>query len=59
LQAAIATGVDHISTYGLTFEKGAAFWGRRQRGQVLSVDVHKTDDPLAVFDRAIELLGSH
>jgi oxygen-independent coproporphyrinogen-3 oxidase len=38
LQAAIAAGADHISTYGLTFEKGAAFWGRRQSGQLPSVD---------------------
>ncbi len=38
LQAAIAAGADHISTYGLTFEKGAAFWGRRQRGQLPSLD---------------------
>jgi oxygen-independent coproporphyrinogen-3 oxidase len=38
LEAAIAAGADHLSTYGLTFEKGAAFWGRRQRGQVQPVD---------------------
>jgi len=38
LQAAIAAGVDHVSTYGLTFDKGAAFWGRRQRGQLPAAD---------------------
>ncbi len=38
LHAAIAAGVDHVSTYGLTWEKGAAFWGRRQRGSLTPAD---------------------
>jgi len=37
LDAAVAAGVDHVSTYGLTFERGAAFWGRLQRGQLQPV----------------------
>ena len=32
LDAAIATDVPHVSAYGLTFEKGTAFWTRRLRG---------------------------
>ena len=38
LQSAVALQPDHVSTYGLTFEKGAAFWSRRARGQLASVD---------------------
>lgn len=34
LSIAIDCGCDHISTYGLTYEKGAPFWARLQRGQV-------------------------
>ena len=34
LAAAIALAPDHISTYGLTFEKGTAFWTRRERRQL-------------------------
>jgi oxygen-independent coproporphyrinogen-3 oxidase len=32
LEAAISLNVPHISTYGLTFERGTAFWSRRQKG---------------------------
>ena len=31
LDMASSSGVDHVSTYGLTYEKGAAFWSLRQR----------------------------
>jgi oxygen-independent coproporphyrinogen-3 oxidase len=32
LARAVALGPVHISTYGLTFEKGTAFWSRRAKG---------------------------
>jgi oxygen-independent coproporphyrinogen-3 oxidase len=38
LEAAIALGPDHVSTYGLTFERGTAFWVRRLRGELADVD---------------------
>jgi len=38
LQAVKALRLDHVSTYGLTYEKGAAFWSRRRRGQLRPVD---------------------
>lgn len=38
LHTAIAAGVDHVSAYGLTWEKGAAFWSRRQRGSLAPAD---------------------
>jgi oxygen-independent coproporphyrinogen-3 oxidase len=34
VQATLATGVGHVSTYGLTIEPGSAFYGRLQRGQL-------------------------
>jgi len=34
LEAVIDLGSPHISTYGLTFEKGTAFWSRRDKGQI-------------------------
>jgi oxygen-independent coproporphyrinogen III oxidase len=35
LEAAIGLEPDHVSTYGLTFERGTAFWGRRLRGELI------------------------
>jgi oxygen-independent coproporphyrinogen III oxidase len=37
LEAAIAIEPDHVSTYGLTFERGTAFWTRRLRGELAEV----------------------
>lgn len=38
LQSAIALGTTHISTYGLTFEKGTTFWNRLHHDQLHEVD---------------------
>jgi oxygen-independent coproporphyrinogen-3 oxidase len=38
LDAAIALEPDHVSTYGLTFERGTAFWGRRRQGELAEVE---------------------
>ncbi len=37
LAAARAVGPQHLSTYGLTIEKGTRFWGQRQRGRLREV----------------------
>ena len=34
LERAVALGPMHVSTYGLTYEKGTAFWTRRSKGQL-------------------------
>lgn len=34
LDEAVALNPKHISTYGLTFEKGTAYWSRRNRGEM-------------------------
>lgn len=38
LEAAIALCPDHLSTYGLTFERGTDYWSRRERGELTAVD---------------------
>ncbi|MEN1681334.1 MAG: radical SAM family heme chaperone HemW [Planctomycetota bacterium] len=38
LDEAIALTPQHVSTYGLTFEKGTTFWGRRERSELAEVD---------------------
>ncbi len=38
LEETIACKPQHVSTYGLTYEKGTTFWSRRERGEL--VDTH-------------------
>ena len=38
LAAALALQPDHVSTYGLTYERGTTFWNRRQRGELANLD---------------------
>lgn len=38
LQRGMELEPDHISTYGLTYEKGTAFWSRRLKGDLQSID---------------------
>lgn len=35
LARTIAWRPQHVSVYGLTFDRGASFWGRRQRGELI------------------------
>lgn len=37
LQAAIDLDPQHVSTYGLTFEKGTDYWSRREHGDLIPV----------------------
>jgi oxygen-independent coproporphyrinogen-3 oxidase len=37
LEHAISRGVSHLSTYGLTYEKGARYWAQLQKGQLVAV----------------------
>ncbi len=38
LRATLALAPDHVSTYGLTYEKGTPLWKRRRRGQLQPLD---------------------
>src|SRR5205807_2009272 len=44
---------DHLSTYGLTYEKGTRLWKQRQGGQVASLD---EETELAMYLEAIDML---
>ncbi len=52
LQSAIDLGPQHISTYGLTFEKGTTFWNRLHHDQLHEVDEElQREMYLAAIDR--------
>jgi oxygen-independent coproporphyrinogen-3 oxidase len=55
LNRAVDLGPSHISTYGLTFERGTAFWTRRERGDLKPVDEELERDQ---YSRAMEYLPS-
>lgn len=38
LERAIELGPQHVSTYGLTFERGTAFWSKQSRGTIVPAD---------------------
>ncbi len=38
LRRALALGPDHVSTYGLTYEKGTPLWKRRRRGELVALE---------------------
>jgi oxygen-independent coproporphyrinogen-3 oxidase len=46
-------GIGHVSTYGLTFEKGARFYGQLQRHQITKVD---EQIELDMYNMAIDTL---
>lgn len=55
LDRALALAPDHLSTYGLTYEKGTPIWKRRQHGQVQPLD---EDAELSLYALAIDVLES-
>jgi oxygen-independent coproporphyrinogen III oxidase len=44
----------HVSTYGLTYERGAQFWNRRERGELIAVE---ESIERAMYEVAIEQLS--
>lgn len=59
VEAHLAEGgaMQHITRHVLGLGQG--FAGARRFRQLLSVDVHKTDNPLSVFDQAVDQLQGH
>jgi oxygen-independent coproporphyrinogen-3 oxidase len=53
LDAALALGPDHLSTYGLTYEKGTRLWKQRRRGEVRALD---EEAELALYLHALDRL---
>lgn len=48
LRHAISLGPTHVSTYGLTWEQGTAFWSRRARGELQAIDEELERDQYAM-----------
>lgn len=55
LEAAVALQPEHVSTYGLTFERGTTYWGRLARGDLTEVDEETQRD---MYLLAIDRLAS-
>jgi oxygen-independent coproporphyrinogen-3 oxidase len=53
LDRALALAPDHISTYGLTYEKGTPLWKQRQRGEVRPL---AEEDELEMYRTTIDVL---
>jgi putative oxygen-independent coproporphyrinogen III oxidase len=53
LQTVVDLGVNHLSTYGLTYEKGTPLWKQRERGEVKPVD---EDLERAMYEHAMVAL---
>jgi oxygen-independent coproporphyrinogen-3 oxidase len=53
LARALELGPDHVSTYGLTYEKGTPLWKERQRGRLQPLG---EEAELALYARAIDTL---
>jgi len=55
LSSAMRLPLDHISTYGLTFEQGARFWSQRRKGELSAVD---DETERRMYTEAIDQLTS-
>jgi len=53
LQLAVELEPDHLSTYGLTYEKGTTFWNRKNRGDLVSLDEQLERD---MYESALDQL---
>jgi oxygen-independent coproporphyrinogen III oxidase len=53
LRRALELQTDHVSTYGLTYEKGTRLWKQRRRGLVLALD---EDSERAMYAEAMDVL---
>jgi oxygen-independent coproporphyrinogen-3 oxidase len=54
LRRALGLGPDHVSTYGLTYEKGTPLWKERRRGRITPL---AEEAELALYALAIDALG--
>jgi len=55
LATALQLKPDHVSTYGLTFERGTTFWGRLTRGELARLD---EELERAMYIEAIDALSA-
>lgn len=57
LDAAVTLGVEHMSTYGLTYEKGTSFWKRRSDGVLHPTDEETERDMYALAMEKLPAAG--
>ena len=57
LRRAISLGPTHVSTYGLTWEQGTAFWSRRARGELRTIDEELERDQYALAMEELTAAG--
>jgi oxygen-independent coproporphyrinogen-3 oxidase len=55
MRRALELTPDHVSTYGLTFEKGTRLWKQMRQGQVRPLD---EDAELAMYEHAMDALAA-
>jgi oxygen-independent coproporphyrinogen-3 oxidase len=55
VQATLELAPDHVSTYGLTFERGTQFFNRLQRGEMARLDEELEG---SMYERAIAMLAA-
>jgi oxygen-independent coproporphyrinogen-3 oxidase len=55
LRRALALGPDHVSTYGLTYEKGTRLWKQRRRGEVRPLE---EETEWALYGHALDVLAA-
>jgi oxygen-independent coproporphyrinogen-3 oxidase len=55
LHRALTLKPDHVSTYGLTYEKGTPLWKLRRQGKLVALN---EDTELALYTTAIDTLGA-
>ena len=54
LREALSLAPQHVSTYGLTIEKGTTFWSRRRRGEFVNMD---EECERGMYETAIDTLS--
>jgi oxygen-independent coproporphyrinogen-3 oxidase len=57
LEQALALGPDHVSTYGLTYEKGTRLWKQRHAGQLVPLDESSERDLYELAMDTLEAAG--
>jgi oxygen-independent coproporphyrinogen-3 oxidase len=57
LERALALAPDHVSTYGLTYEKGTPLWKQRQRGRLVPLSEEAELDLYRTAIDALEAAG--
>lgn len=56
LRTALSLNVQHISSYGLTYEEGTALWKQREKGIIVPIDDETMNE---MYEKLLELTSEH